>query len=370
MKRSKVIAMVVVVVMLVSLLAGCGTPTAEEKTDAGAETAAATQEVQEGAQATGTPTESEAAEASGSSDKILAEVIDTDMSVLKGKKIGCAQRITTIAWQIAQMDSLTSAAEKYGVEFLYTDADNDQSKQISDVEDLCAQGIDALLYPAVEYEAGAAALEIAAKYDVPVFLMGQNCEKTDDQYVAAALTDFELDGGLCGQWIVENMDSAKIVEIQGQLGTDTEIGREKGFGEAIAAGGENYEIIVQQSGNFMMDDAQQAMDNIIQSYSGKFDTVFCHNDEMALGVLAALKAAGLEGKITVVAIDGQKAAVQEIINGNITAIATCETRIGDLMFSMVAAYMNGEDQPKVTSIPSEIIDKNNAEEAMTNGMAF
>ena len=165
------------------------------------------------------------------------------------------------------------------------------------------------------------------------------------------------------------MESAKIVEIQGQLGSDTEIGRETGFGETIAAAGDNYEIIVQQTGNFMMDDAQAAMENIIQSYNGQFDTVYAHNDEMALGVVAALKAAGLEG-IKVVTIDGQKAAVQEVINGNITAIITCEHRIGEQIFSMIAAYKNGEDQPKDTIIPSQIIDANNAEEAMTNGMAF
>ena len=357
----KFVAIILAVVMITSMFAGCGSAAEEPAADAPVADAPVAD----------APIEETPAVEPAEGEKIIADLsgLDTDMSVLKGKRIGLAQRITTIPWQIAQMDSLTAAAEKYGVEFIYTDADNDQSKQISDVEDLCAQGIDALLYPPVEYEAGAAGLEIAAEYGVPVFLMGQDCRKTDDQYIAQALSDYEMDGGVAGKWIVDNMESAKIVEIQGQLGTNTAIDRGRGFGNAIAAGGPNYEIVVQQSGNFMMDDAQQAMENIIQSYKGQFDTVFCHNDDMALGALAALKANGIEG-ITVVAVDGQKAAVQEIINGNMHAIATCETRIGELMFSMIAAYMNGEEQPKVVSIPSEIIDINNAADALTNGMAF
>lgn len=298
-----------------------------------------------------------------------AEVYDTDMSVLDGMKIGFAQRTTSIAWETAILDNMVETADKYGVELLYTDAGNDQSKQLSDVEDLCSQGIDALIYPAVEYESGAAALDIAAKYDVPVFLLSQDCKKTDDQYVAAAYGDYVMDARLCGEWIVNNKDSAKIVVIQGQLGTDTEMRREKGFNDAIAEGGDNYEIIAEQTGNFVMDDAQQAMENIIQSYAGQFDTVFCQNDEMALGVCAALKANGLTD-ITVLGVDGQKVAVQKIIDGEIAAIAICDTRQAEYAFSMIAAWKNGEELIKDTSIPSEIIDSSNAEEAMTNGMAF
>lgn len=356
-KTRKILAGLLVVAMFAVMLAGCSngkdssdgqTPdTAEESTEA-KDTEKSVEEDEE---------------------RILAEVYDTDMSCLEGLKVGFAQRTTSIAWERAVLDNMIATAEKYGVDLLYTDADNDQSKQLSDVEDLCAQGIDVLLYPAVEYEAGGAALEIAAEYDVPVFLISQDCKKTDDQYVAAAYSDYVLDATLSGEWIVENKDSAKIVEIQGQLGTDTEMRREKGFGDAIAAGGDDYEIIVQQSGNFMMDDAQQAMDNIIQSYAGQFDTVFCHNDEMALGVCASLKANGLND-ITVVAVDGQKAAVQKILDGEMSAIAICDTRQGEIAFSMIAAYLNGEDIIKETSIPSEMIDINNAEEAMENGMAF
>jgi len=353
MKKIKnLVIFILMVTMMSTILVGCATLAEETKT--------ATEEKK---------METEIDESSESAADPLAEVIDTDMSCLEGLKVGWAQRTTSIAWEVAQLESFTAAAEKYGVDLICTDADNDQSKQISDVEDMCVQGIDILIYPPVEYESGAAGLEIAAKYDVPVIVLGNDCKKTDDQYIAAALLDFELDGSVCGDWIVENLESAKIVEIQGQLGTDTALKRTKGFGKAIGKGGDAYEIVVQQTGNFMMDDAQKAMENIIQSYKGQFDTVFCHNDEMALGAIAALKAAGLED-ITVLGIDGQKAAVQKIIDGEITAIATCSTQNGELAFSMIAAYLNGEEIVKQSSIPSEIIDLNNAEEAMTNGMAF
>ncbi|HBU12075.1 MAG TPA: hypothetical protein DEB31_04915 [Clostridiales bacterium] len=317
-----------------------------------------------------TPAEEPAAEEpADSGEHPLATVLDTDMSVLAGKKIGFAERNTNGAWLISQLNNMIEVAEKYDIELVYTDADDDQAKQISDVEDLCAQGVDCIIYPPIEYEAGAAALEIAADYGIPVFLLGNDCQKSEDQFVAATLFDFEVDGGVVGDWLVANRDSANIVEIQGILGSDPEIGRSAGFANAIAKGGDGYKVIVQQTANFLMDEAQTVMDNIIQSYQGQFDTVFCHTDEMSLGVVAALKNAGLTD-ITVLGIDGQKPAVEKIVSGEMTAVATCDTLNGELIYSMVAAYFNGEPLVKETTIPSEIIDATNAEEALTNGMAF
>jgi ABC-type sugar transport system substrate-binding protein len=320
------------------------------------------------------PTEEPAVETSDDADvanaeKPLAQIVETDMSVLAGKKIGFAERNTNGAWLIAQLDNMIEVAKKYKIELVYTDANDDQAKQISDVEDLCAKGVDAIIYPPIEYEAGAAALEIAAGHDIPVFLLGNDCKKNSDLFVAGTFFDYTVDGGVCGEWLVNNRDKANIVEIQGILGSDPEIGRSSGFGEAIAKGGDQYNIVVQQTANFLMDEAQTVMDNIIQSYKGKFDTVFCHTDEMSLGAVAALKNAGLTD-VTVLGIDGQKAAVQKIIDGEIAAVSTCDTQNGELIYSMIAAYFNDEELVKETTIPSQIIDSANAKEAMTNGMAF
>lgn len=358
----KVLVVVLAVVLSVALVACSGNTAATTESSATLTEAPAADETAEAS-------ESAAVESTDSGERPLAEIIDTDMSVLQGKKIGFAERNTNGAWLIAQLNNMIEVAEKYGVELVYTDADDDQAKQISDVEDLCAQGVDAIIYPPIEYEAGEAALEIAADNNIPVFLLGNDCKKSDDQYIAATLFDYTVDGGVCGEWLVENRDSANIVEIQGILGSDPEIGRSSGFGDAIAAGGDNYKIVVQQTGNFLMDEAQSVMDNIIQSYKGQFDTVFCHTDEMALGAIASLKNAGLTD-ITVLGIDGQKAAVQKIVDGEISAISTCDTQNGELIYSMIAAYFNGENLTKETTIPSQIIDSKNAADALTNGMAF
>lgn len=362
MKRIVGIVLVVLCIFALVACSGSGGETSAEP-PASAEASA---EASAPAETEGSAATESAAETEG--ETVLAEVIDTDMSVLQGLKVGYAQRNTNGAWLIAQTENLKKIAEQYGVEFIMTDADDDQNKQLSDVEDLCAQGIDILVYPPIEYEAGAAALDIAAQYGVPVMLLGNDCAKEDSQYVASMLFNYVMDGGACGEYVAENLDGAKIVEIQGILGSDPEIGRSEGFAAELE--GTNCEIIVQQTANFLMDEAQEVMENILQSYDGQFDTVYCHTDEMALGVVAALKATGKEGTVNVLGIDGQKLAVQEIIDGNITAIATCDTQNGELLFSTIAAYLNGELENKDVTIPPEIIDASNAEEAMTNGMAF
>ena len=256
MKRIVGIVLVVLCIFALVACSGSGGETSAEP-PASAEASA---EASAPAETEGSAATESAAETEG--ETVLAEVIDTDMSVLQGLKVGYAQRNTNGAWLIAQTENLKKIAEQYGVEFIMTDADDD-NKQLSDVEDLCAQGIDILVYPPIEYEAGAAALDIAAQYGVPVMLLGNDCAKEDSQYVASMLFNYVMDGGACGEYVAENLDGAKIVEIQGILGSDPEIGRSEGFAAELE--GTNCEIIVQQTANFLMDEAQEVMENILQS---------------------------------------------------------------------------------------------------------
>ncbi len=289
----------------------------------------------------------------------------TDVSCLQGLKIGYAQRNTNGAWLIAQTQDLQDTAKELGIDFVMTDADDDQAKQISDVEDLCAQGIDVLMYPAIEYEAGAAALKIAKEAGIPVFLLGNDVKKNDDDYVAAVLFDYHIDGGVLGEWMAENYDGEelKIVEISGIEGSDPQVGRAEGFRDAIAdqAG---FEIIASQTGDFLMDQAQDVMDNLLQSYGDEIDAVYCHTDEMAIGAVNAIEAAGYAPgtDIIVTGVDGQKAAVDLIKEGKMNCVSTCNTKDAAYIFNVIAKYLNGEDFPKDSVMPSYTIDSTNCAE--------
>ena len=248
---------------------------------------------------------------------------------------------------------------------IMTDADDDQAKQISDVEDLCSQNIDVLVYPAIEYEAGASALKIAKEAGIPVFLLGNDVNKKDNEYVSAVLFDYTVDGSVCGQWLADNYagKDLNIVEISGIEGSDPAVGRAQGFRDAIA-GESGFEIIASQTGDFLMDEAQDVMDNLLQSYGKDIDVVFCHTDEMAIGAVSAIEAAGYEpGKdIMVLGVDGQKAAVDLIREGKINAVSTCVTSDAQYLYNVIAKWKNGEAVEKQYTIPSYVIDSTNCNE--------
>ncbi len=289
----------------------------------------------------------------------------TDVSSLDGVKIGYAQRNTNGAWLIAQTENLETVSDELGVNFVMTDADDDQAKQISDVEDLCSQGIDVLVYPAIEYEAGASALNIAKNAGVPVFLLGNDVKKSDEQYVTSILFDYTVDGNVVGQWLADNYsgEELNIVEISGIEGSDPAVGRADGFRNAIADES-GFEIIASQTGDFLMDQAQDVMANLLQSYGDDIDVVFCHTDEMSIGAVSAIEAAGYKpGKdIMVLGIDGQKAAVDLIRDGKINAVSTCDTQDGEYLYNYIAKYLNGETLDKKYTIPSYVIDSENCDE--------
>lgn len=112
------------------------------------------------------------------------------------------------------------------------------------------------------------------------------------------------------------------------------------------------------------------MENIIQSTGGEFDVVYCHNDEMALGVVLALKAAGIKPgeDVKIVAIDGQAEAIEGIIAGEINCIATCKFRdLARQIFDALEKYQAGEELPEKIINTETLITAENAEEQLEYG---
>ena len=88
-------------------------------------------------------------------------------------------------------------------------------------------------------------------------------------------------------------------------------------------------ILASQSGDFDRDKGRQVAETLLQAHPDA-TIVYAHNDEMALGAITAIEAAGkVPGKdILVVSIDGEKDAVQAIIDGKLGATCECNPRFG------------------------------------------
>lgn len=261
--------------------------------------------------------------------------------------VGFAQTESNNPWRIAQTNSMQEEARARGYRLVYTDAGGSAAKQVADVRSMIAQGVD-LIFLAPREEKPLAPVVLEAKNaGIPVILLDRNVDQTiaqaGDDYVTFIGSDFIEEGRRVGEWLVnETGGEANIIQLEGTTGSSPANDRKKGFEDAIA-GEPNMRILASQTGDFARDTGRQVMETLLQAHP-EVDVVYAHNDEMAIGAIAALEAAGrTPGEdVLVLSIDGGKEAVQLVIDGKINYIVECNPRFGPKAFDTMEAYASGE----------------------------
>jgi galactofuranose transport system substrate-binding protein len=282
----------------------------------------------------------------------------------KKLRVGFSQMENNNPWRIAETNSIKEEAAKRGIELVYTDAQSQTAKQVSDVEDLIAQKVDYILLAPREFEGLAPALQSAKAAGIPVILIDRAAAGTAGvDYVTIIASDFILEGNQAGDWLAKiTSGKASIVELTGTTGSSVAIDRADGFAEAIKKY-PDMKIIASQTGDFARANGQKVMENIIQAKGKEITAVYAHNDEMAIGAIQALKAAGMTpGKdVTIISIDGSKDALKAIIAGELGATVECNPRFGPSAFDVVEKLEKGEKVPTSIVNPDRFFDKANAE---------
>lgn len=151
-------------------------------------------------------------------------------------------------------------------------------------------------------------------------------------------------------------EKGKVVEIQGILGTNVAQDRSKGFNEGIKAF-PNITVVAKQSADFDRGKALDVMTNVLQGNSD-IDGVYAANDEMALGVVAALKARNLAGKVKVVGNDGIGDALKAVQDGTMYSThAESPFVLGKRVVDLSLKVANGESVEKNTVLEGQLVTK-------------
>lgn len=247
--------------------------------------------------------------------------------------------------------------------FVSTDAQGDTAKQVSDVEDLVARRVSAIFLAPREFEGLAPALATAREAKIPVFLIDRQAAGTPGvDYVTFLGSDFVQQGRRAGDWLVSRSSgSAGIVELTGTAGSSVALDRATGFRLALREHS-GMKILGSQSGDFTRSTGQKVMENLIQAFGPRITAVYAHNDEMALGAVQALRAAGMRpGKdVLIVSIDGEKAALQSILAGDLNAVVESNPRFGPLAFDTLERFQRGEKLPPKIMLQDRFFDAANA----------
>lgn len=279
--------------------------------------------------------------------------------------VGFSQMENNGPWRIAETESIKSEATKRAAkfEYRYTDAQAQTSRQVSDVEDLITQGVDVLFLAPKEYEGLAPALQAAREANIPVFLIDREAAGTAGaDFVSFLGSNFIEQGKRAGEWLATATNGkASIIELTGTAGASVARDRAQGFREAIGKHPE-MKITASQNGEFTRSEGLRVMQNIIQSQGSNITAVYTHNDEMALGAIEALKAAGRKPgvDVIVISVDGQKTALEAIVRGELNATVESNPRFGPLAFETLEKYLRGEQIPTKIILEDRFFDKSNA----------
>jgi galactofuranose transport system substrate-binding protein len=286
-------------------------------------------------------------------------------------KVGFAQTESNNPWRLAETASMEAEAKKLGFQLVYTDAAGSAAKQASDVNSMIAQGVDAIFLPPREDKPLVPVIKAAAKAGIPVFLIDRDVDHTmakpGEDYVTFIGSNFVEEGQRVAAWLAKAVDGkAKIIELEGTTGSSPANDRKKGFDEAIKQW-PGMTILASQTGDFARDKGRQVAETLLQAHPD-VTVIYAHNDEMALGAIAALEAAGKKpGKdVIVVSIDGEKDAVQAIIDGKLAATCECNPRFGPKAFATMLDYAAGKPIPPYIKNDDNFYDSSNAKEVLAS----
>ena len=277
--------------------------------------------------------------------------------------VGFSQMESNNPWRIAETKSLRDEAAKRGVDLVVTDAQGQTSKQVSDVEDLIARRVSVILLAPREFEGLAPALQAAKAANIPVILVDREAKGTaGTDYVTLLASNFIEQGQRAGEWLAKSTNgTAGIVELSGTPGSSVATDRAKGFRDEIAKHA-GMTVLASQTGDFSRAQGERVMQNLAQSLGPKITAVYAHNDEMAFGAIQALKAAGRKPgqDVTVVSVDGERAALEAIGAGELAATVESNPRFGPLAFETIDKVRKGEKLPPKILLTDRLFDKTNA----------
>jgi ribose transport system substrate-binding protein len=148
----------------------------------------------------------------------------------------------------------------------------------------------------------------------------------------------------------------KVVEIQGILGTNVAQDRSKGFGQQIATY-KDITVVTKQAADFDRAKALDVMTNILQAHPD-INGVYAANDEMAMGVLSALKARNLAGKVQLVGNDGIADALAAVAAGDMYATnAESPYALGQKVMSLAGDILDGKTVPADETLQGKLVTK-------------
>ena len=276
--------------------------------------------------------------------------------------LGFAQVGKESDWRLANTESIKTAARQAGIDLVFVDSEQQPEKQLAAIRSFIARRVDIISFSPIVESGWEPVLREARAAGIPVFITDRAVDVKDESlWVTLMGSDFVEEGRRAARWLIDHLKTdspVNIVELQGTIGSAPAIDRKIGF-EEVMKDHPNYRIIVSRSADFFRSVGREVMQQILGQLSAegrRMDVLFAHNDDMALGAIAAIEAAGMRpGKdVIIVSVDGIRDAFKAMVAGKLNCSVECSPLLGPQLMKAVKDYVSGKELP-VRIVTSEVV---------------
>ena len=280
--------------------------------------------------------------------------------------LGFSQVGAESGWRIANTQSYQDFfVPANGYKLVFVSANNDADKQKQDVRDLINnQDVEVIDVAPVTDSGWEPILQEAKDAGIPLIVSDRQLMVDDGLYLTYFGGNMLAEGQRACDWLKQyitdnNMTDVSIVHLQGTIGSTAQVGRSQALTDALAANS-SWNVVYEQTGNFTQTDGQTAMEAFLNQ-NKPFTILYSENDDMTYGAIDAMKNHGLDPKnYVIISFDGNKSAVQMVIDGIINVIGQCNPLLGPQVGQLIQDSMAGKAIPKVTYSDEVLITPDNA----------
>lgn len=285
---------------------------------------------------------------------VSAAVVSASVSTTALAQDTLAMVVSTLnnPFFVTMKEGAEAKAQELGYKLIVLDSQNDPSKELANVEDLTIRGVKAILINPTDSDAVSNAIRIANRANIPVLTLDRGASR--GEVVSHIASDNVAGGKMAGQFIADSLGAnVRVIQLEGIAGTSAARERGEGFMQAVTAS--KMELLGSQPADFDRAKGLNVMENMLAA-NPNVQAVFAQNDEMALGALRAVKAAGKQ--VLIVGFDGTKDGIAAVKRGILGAtIAQQPGLIGALGVEIADKVLKGQSVPKSIPVSLKVITK-------------
>ena len=369
--KKRILGLVLCGIMTASLF-GCG-GAADSASSAASSAAASSAAVSEAASSAASEAESTAAssedaaaasEASADASADAGEMKDWEQAYVDDGYIPTGDGKYTFAF-ISQdfkdtfSQAVTSGIEDYvkkaypNVELLVGDGEQDVNRQVQLAENFITQGVDVLMLSSSDSDGCVVICETARQNNVPLVVVNSDvaCPEVDHFFAGS---DHYYSGQLQAEYLIDNVDDSETLNLcylGGTNGFTHAKLRREGVFETLDKAGFNYNLLSDQEGKYLRDKAMEITEDWIIQYGEDIDIIVAANDEMAMGAMQSLQAAGINDVI-ICGIDANQDAREAVKDGTL-AMTVFQDATSQGKWGAIEAYTVAETgrAPEYLDVP-------------------